>query len=49
MGRRLMMMKAYRISMFAVDEGAESCYERILQSRKCCRQRGVVETTSILL
>jgi hypothetical protein len=24
MGRRLMMMKAYRISMFEVDEGAES-------------------------
>jgi hypothetical protein len=29
MGRRLMAMKAYRISMFAVDEGAECCYGRI--------------------
>src|SRR5277367_2620014 len=31
MGRRLMMIKACRISMFAVDEGAEFCYERIFR------------------
>src|SRR5271155_4170623 len=43
MGRRLMMMKAYRISMFAVDEGAESCYERIF-----CKVENAVDSAKLL-
>ena len=43
MGRRLMMMKAYRISMFEVDEGAESCYERIF-----CKVENAVDSAKLL-
>lgn len=42
MGRRLMMMKAYRISMFAVDE-AESCYER-----NFCKVENAVDNAKLL-
>jgi hypothetical protein len=44
MGRRLMMMmKAYRIPMFVVDEGAESCYERIF-----CKVENAVDSAKLL-